>query len=126
MTGIIFFLIATFVVSVIGLIIYLKTLRWVAQYIEKVPDVSIFILFLIYGLTIFLSSNSAIFGWSGMSSVLMLFLVFVAPWLMLIIAIDSFVRRKKSIVHRYLFYISVGYIVGLLVLFVLTAGSSYF
>lgn len=78
--------------------------------IEHPPVVPLFIIFATYGGLLVVILTTFFWYWSGMASLGLLYLLFLAPIIMLIIAWRLYPERKLSRFHRAAFWASAAYI----------------
>ena len=89
-------------------VIYYLTLnkRMKVQKITDPPMIAMFIIFFTYGGLLTLILTSFFGGWSGMASLGMFYLIFLAPIAMIIIGVASHKKRDLSIYHRRMYNFS--------------------
>lgn len=92
--------------------------------IEEPPVKLLFILFATYGALIVLILTALFWYWSGMATVGLAYLIFVAPILTLGLAVALYRRRRLSTYHAAVFWLSLGYVPCLILLYV--ARSVYY
>jgi hypothetical protein len=108
------------VVPASGLGLYLWLLkRMIESGIPKPPIISFFILFATYGGWLIVSLTFLLWYWSGMATLGLAYLIFIAPVVMLTLAFLLYKRRNLSSFHLGAFVASVVYIlipIGVLIL----------
>jgi hypothetical protein len=109
-----------FVVPALGLCLYgwLRN-RMLKTGIPDPPIVPFFILFATYGAWLLVFLTSLFMGWSGMATLGLAYLMFIAPIVMLAIAVRLYKQRNLSSFHFGAFVASAVYIlfpVGVLIL----------
>ena len=110
------------VVPSAGALLYLAiVVSMLKRQIKSPPIVSLFIIFATWGSLLILILTRFFWYWSGMATLGFAYLIFVAPFVMLIIAIASHLKRGLSRFHRAAFVASVSYIP---IIAALMAGSS--
>ena len=85
--------------------------------IEHPPVVPLFIIFATYGGLLLVILTAFFWYWSGMASLGLAYLLFLAPIIMLILAWQLYPERKASRFHRAAFVASVAYI-GIVICFI--------
>jgi hypothetical protein len=98
------------VVPFLGVTAFVLLCRWMwrAQ-IESPPFFSFFILFATFGGWLMVLLTALFWEWSGMASLGVCFLAFVAPFVTAVLAWSLRQRRALSAFHKSAFYLSVGY-----------------
>lgn len=92
--------------------------RMFERQIENPPVFSLFIIFATWGSLLVLILTRFFLYWSGMSTVGLLYLVFLAPIVMFAIAVRCYLERKLSRFHMGALVASISYIpvlVGVLI-----------
>lgn len=78
--------------------------------IKDPPVISFFIIFATWGSLLVLVLTSFFWYWSGMATLGLAYLVFLAPIVMGVIAVFAYRKRQSSRFHRSAFIASVSYI----------------
>ena len=86
--------------------------------IEEPPIIALFILFATYGALIVLILTALFWYWSGMATLGLAYLILLAPLLTLGLAVAFYRRRRLSGYHAAAFWLSLGYVPCLLLLYV--------
>ncbi|MCG3160519.1 MAG: hypothetical protein JMDDDDMK_01588 [Acidobacteria bacterium] len=68
--------------------------------IEEPPDIALFILFVTYGGWLMEALTLLFWRWSGMALLGIMYLAFIAPVVMIVLAIKLYPKRKLSPYHR--------------------------
>lgn len=80
-----------------------------AAQIERPPVVPLFIIFATYGGWLMVTLTSLFWYWSGMASLGLIYLVFIAPIVMSVLAVRLYRERRLSRYHRGAFIASGAY-----------------
>lgn len=103
-------------------------LRWSMEEkeIESPPTGYLLVLLVTYGGWLMVGLTAFFWYWSGMASLGLLYLVLVAPFVTLVMAIMLYRRRGESAFHRAAFLASVAYtcVVGCLIIYLAAVRSS--
>jgi hypothetical protein len=100
------------VVPLLGLKVYLFLCQRMKDHdLESPPLIPLFFCFLTYGGWLVVLLTAVFWRWSGMATLGIACLLFLAPLLMLSLAFRLFRQRKLSLYHRSAFVASAGYIV---------------
>lgn len=103
---------------IVGLIAYIRLIRKMRkEQVALIPRGSIFALFFIYGGVFMEILTGLCWQWSGMSSLGLMFLIFIAPIICTTIAWRQRHNIKLSNYHRIIFRMAVGYLIGIIALF---------
>ena len=98
------FLFIHLTLPVTGIILYFMLLkRMRRERVEQRPVWSLFILFGTYGAILTIVLTALFWQWSGILSFLMIYLIFLAPIVLGIIAYRNYCRRMLSVYHKYTF-----------------------
>jgi len=101
-----------FIIPLLGVGIFIWLMKKMSN--EKVisrPVLSLFIIFATYGGLLLMVLTTYFWEWSGMASLGMAYLIFIAPLLMIIIAIFQYKLRTLSGYHLWTFRLSILYFV---------------
>jgi hypothetical protein len=85
------------------------------QDVERWLALAYFVIFFVYGGLLMVALTSLFWEWSGMASIGTFFLITIAPFIMLVLAMVLWPSRTKNKFHRYAFSLSAIYalIVGI-------------
>ena len=100
----------------VGLFLTLRR-RMLDARIEEPPVVLFFILFATYGALLVLILTALFWKWSGMATLGLAYLILAAPILTLGLAVALYRRPRISSYHTAAFWMSVGYVPCLLLLY---------
>ena len=94
-----------------GALLYLSIVRrMLDQQIKDPPVISLFIIFATWGSLLVLVLTRFFWYWSGMATLGLAYLVFLAPIAMGVIAVRIYLDRKLSRFHKGAFVASVAYV----------------
>lgn len=100
-----------FVIPILGIVFYLILLnRMKKTNIQNPPNVALFLEFFIYGGLLLIILTSQFWYWSFMALIGSIFLVFIAPIVMLGISLFYLWKRNQSTYHKLTFYSALFYI----------------
>ncbi len=95
-----------------GLAVYLRLRRRMRESgVQNPPDVALFILFMTYGGWLMIVLTALFWYASGMLLLGLVYLMFVAPVVMIVMAVRLYPQRKVSRYHRGSFLASAAYII---------------
>ena len=95
----------------IGVWLYLSLAgKMLHEPIRKPPVISFFLIFATWGSLAVLVLTSFFWYWSGMATLGLAYLILVAPFAMVTIAIFSYLNRRLSRFHRAAFIASLSYV----------------
>jgi hypothetical protein len=98
-------------VPLAGVALYLWLVsRMRERQIENPPELSIFIIFATWGSLLVLILTRFFWYWSGMATLGLLYLVFLAPIVMFALAVRCYLERKLSRFHMGALLASISYI----------------
>ena len=99
-----------FVVPMLGIVMFGLLYRWMNRaQIQSPPFLSYFILFTVFGGWLMVLLTAFFWKWSGMASLGLFYLMFVAPFLTAAFAWKLRNHRSLSAFHRSALVLSVGY-----------------
>ena len=99
------------VLPLAGLVLYLAVVwRMLDKQIDEPPVIMFFMIFATWGSLLVLILTRFFWYWSGMATLGFAYLILVAPIIMLIIAIASYLKRGVSGFHRAALVASASYI----------------
>ena len=94
-----------------GVLLYLSLICWMLErQIKKPPAISFFIIFATWGTLLVLVLTRFFWYWSGMATLGLAYLIFLAPIVMGVIAVRIYLDRKQSHFHQAAFFASVSYV----------------
>jgi len=100
------------IVPIVGVIIYLiLRRRMIFKSVIKPPIWEMFIIFFTYGGLLTLILTVFFWEWSGLSSLGVFYLIFLAPVAMFIVAYRQYKKRKTSIYNLWMFYLGALYFI---------------
>jgi hypothetical protein len=106
------------VIPLVGVVFYAWLCRTMTKRdIPEPPYITYFFLFVHAGIWFLLFFTAFLWGWSGMSSIGLFYLMFISPFPAGAFAFVLHGVRKDSAFHRWAFRISAGYAVIIAVLF---------
>lgn len=107
------------ILPIAGIVAYIRLLRKMRrEQVSDIPKISLFMLFFIYGSVLTVILTGLFWKWSGMSSLGLAFLTFVAPIIFSIIAWQQRNHTGISSYHLILYRMALVYLVGEAVLVV--------
>jgi len=99
------------VVPGVGVRLYLSLLCWMFErQIKEPPVISFFIIFATWGSLLVLVLTRFFWYWSGMATLGLAYLIFLAPIVMGVIAVRVYLDRKQSHFHKAAFFASATYV----------------
>lgn len=108
-----------FTFPVLGIILYFMLLkRMKREGVEHRPVWSLFILFATYGAILTIVLTAVFWRWSGILSLLIIYLILFAPLIIGLIAYRNYNRRMLSVYHKYTFIAAVAYYPAIFVLLI--------
>jgi drug/metabolite transporter (DMT)-like permease len=108
------------VVPLLGIVFYFILLNKMKRdQIENPPNVALFLTFFIYGGLLLIILTSLFWYWSAMASLGFIFVLFVAPFIMLGLAIFYLWKRNASKYHKLTFYLASLYVPIIAVFYIL-------
>ena len=106
------------VIPLVGVALYAWLCRIMStRDIPEAPYITYFFLFAHAGIWFLLLLTAALWGWSGMSSIGLFYLVFVSPFPAAVFAFVLYDVRRDSSFHRWAFRFCAGYALAILALF---------
>lgn len=111
------------VVPALGVLVFALLVRrmW-REEVPSPPVLAYFILFSVYGAWLVLVLASIFGMWSGMASIGTIALVFVAPFVILVVGLTLYDRRLLSVYHWRAYVASVVYVFFMTAMIALMAG----
>lgn len=110
------------ILPIAGIIAYIRLLRKMRrEQVSDIPRISLFMIFLIYGGVLIVILTELFWKWSGMSSLGLAFLVFVAPIICSIIAWQHRNHTGISNYHCMLYSMALAYLMAEAFLIVVVA-----
>ena len=110
MADLMIFLAIHLIVPLAGLLYFLYLIvRMKKDKIQKPPIISLFIVFVVYGLLLLLLFTELFWHWSGMASFGAFFLILGTPIPMAVIAFVNWRRRAISKYHKWIFILGLAY-----------------
>ncbi|MDU0370430.1 hypothetical protein [Hymenobacter endophyticus] len=109
------------VVPIVCLCLHLFLCQWMQKQAIDPPFWALLLVMISYGGWLIILLTGLFWQWSGMASLGLFYLLFVAPFLMLGTAVSIARQQQLSVYHRWVFRASAGYIpiVGVVVLITL-------
>ncbi|MGM0478147.1 MAG: hypothetical protein ACQERC_02905 [Bacteroidota bacterium] len=96
-----------FVIPILGIVFYLILLNKMKKAnIQNPPNVALFLEFFIYGGLLLIILTSLFWYWSAMANLGFIFVLFIAPFIMLGLAIYYLWKRNESKYHKVTFYLA--------------------
>lgn len=88
-------------IPLLGLLIYIQLIKRIKKSnIINPPIIDLFLIFAIYGGLLIIMLTSLFWVWSGLASIGTIFLIIIAPIVMLTIIIRNYNQRTISVYHR--------------------------
>lgn len=78
--------------------------------IINLPNALVLLVLFHVGLLLFTVLIFVYWRWSALMQLVYLYVLFISPWVMLIALIVSFVKRKTSLYHKIIFYLTIFYL----------------
>src|SRR2546430_1401575 len=102
-------------IPLVGVALYVWLCRTMSKRdIPEPPYISYFVLFAHGGIWFLLLLTGALWGWSGMSSIGLFYLLFISPFPAAASAFILYGVRRDSAFHRWAFRLSAGYTLAIL------------
>lgn len=96
-----------FVIPILGIVFYVILVNKMKKAnIKNPPNAALFLEFFIYGGLLLIILTSQFWYWSAMASLGFIFVLFIAPFIMLGLAIYYLLKRNDSKYHKITFYLA--------------------
>lgn len=100
-----------FILPVLGIVYYTILLKNMKKAnIQNPPVIALFLAFFVYGGLFMIILTTLFWYWSAMASLGLIFILFVAPFIMLGLTIYYLLKRNVSNYHKLTFYLASLYI----------------
>ncbi|MDX1651301.1 MAG: hypothetical protein R3277_02340 [Brumimicrobium sp.] len=110
-----------FIIPVLGFVFYAVLLNKMKKAnIQNPPIIALFLEFFIYGGLLLIILTSLFWYWSAMASLGYIFVLFVAPFIMLGLTIYYLWKRNDSNYHKLTFYLASLYIPIVAIFYIVT------